>query len=513
HHVVDPHDRRAALPFPRRLDQHLDPVAPLEPVSPDQALRKVGILRVQAVIDLLVDDERAAVGDVDVASVRERAPVLGRRAEYLQDQLEPVRGALERNLKLTRECRQVGQVERIEMVQVKGLPLARGDLLGERVERRQVREPRRIRQVAVHRRQGGRRGLRGGMGGGSSGPRLPMPAVPAAFALVALPRIAVLPVAVPSALPAVPAARVGSGFARIRAVRGRARLLLRCGRGRRRGGFGRWLGNEDRCGRRFRLPVRLAHPRPSALGRLCASVVAGRRNLVVCLGGERHQVYLRGAPALALSRESTMRSTWALRKTVEPSFQRTKSDSSIFRASGNCLDMRCTASARSIPRCSKRASCESGSHATQTVKSNQFSSDFSNRSGTSTRKSASGPARSVARTISKNRGCVSSSSHCLSASSEKTIRASAGRSTSPEGPKMASPKCALNAAFTLSDGSTRSRTMISESTCRYPRSTNSFAAVDLPQPKPPVSPRTITLSGHRIRKTPGVQLPHGRAPG
>ena len=83
HHLVDPHDRRAALAFPRGLDQHLDPVAALEPVAPDQALGKVRILRIEAVVDLLVDDERSAVGDIDVAAVGQRAARLRRRGKDL----------------------------------------------------------------------------------------------------------------------------------------------------------------------------------------------------------------------------------------------------------------------------------------------------------------------------------------------------------------------------------------------------------------------------------------------
>jgi predicted RNA-binding Zn ribbon-like protein len=58
HHLVNPHDRRAALAVPRRLDQHLDLVAALEAVAPDQALGQVGVLGVEPVVDLLVDDER-----------------------------------------------------------------------------------------------------------------------------------------------------------------------------------------------------------------------------------------------------------------------------------------------------------------------------------------------------------------------------------------------------------------------------------------------------------------------
>ena len=110
---------------------------------------------------------------VDVAAVAERRLVLGRLGEDLGEQLEPVGGALERHLEPAGEGGQVGQVERIEVVQVEGLALAGGDLLGQRVERRQVREARGVRQVAVDRRRRGRGrllGIAGRVAAAAAGP-------------------------------------------------------------------------------------------------------------------------------------------------------------------------------------------------------------------------------------------------------------------------------------------------------------------------------------------------------
>jgi hypothetical protein len=83
HHPVDPDDRRAALALAGGLDQHLDLVAALEPVAPNEALRQERVLRIEPVVHELVDYERAPVRQVDVAAVGEGALLLGRLDEDL----------------------------------------------------------------------------------------------------------------------------------------------------------------------------------------------------------------------------------------------------------------------------------------------------------------------------------------------------------------------------------------------------------------------------------------------
>ncbi len=54
---------------------------------------------------------------------------------------------------------------------------------------------------------------------------------------------------------------------------------------------------------------------------------------------------------------STNKSICFWRNEIDPSFNTTKSDNSILRAKGSCLEIRCAASARVRPRCSSRVSC------------------------------------------------------------------------------------------------------------------------------------------------------------
>ena len=154
----------------------------------------------------LVDDEKALVGLVDIPPVREGGPLLGRLGEYLRQELQAVRGALKRHIEPAGKRDQVREVQPVEVVQVEGFALARRDLLGERVERAQVRKPSGIGKVAVDLLRRRRRGLlgitRGSAASGSpTAARLPRAAAMAApLALVALPLVAILPLAVAAAL-------------------------------------------------------------------------------------------------------------------------------------------------------------------------------------------------------------------------------------------------------------------------------------------------------------------------
>ena len=144
----------------RRLQGDLDAVATLETVALDQALRQIGILGIEAVVDVFVHDECTAVRHVDVAAVAHGPFVFDGELENFREQLPPVRGALEGCAEFLRKRCQLGQRQRVDFVEPEWLAVPGGNVLRERIKRGEIVEPRGIRQVPKDRRVARGRRLR-----------------------------------------------------------------------------------------------------------------------------------------------------------------------------------------------------------------------------------------------------------------------------------------------------------------------------------------------------------------
>ncbi len=144
-----------------------------------------------------------------------------RQLEHLREELLAIWRALEFDPEFPREAGQLGERQGIEFVKIHGLALPGRNFLGESLERCEIGETRRIRQITIDRRIARRRRLRRML-------RVRLPALPAsparlpvaaattvapALALVTLPKTAItpatttailLPIAMASSLPRPP---------------------------------------------------------------------------------------------------------------------------------------------------------------------------------------------------------------------------------------------------------------------------------------------------------------------
>ena len=134
---------------------------------------------------------------------------------------------------------------------------------------------------------------------------------------------------------------------------------------------------------------------------------------------------------------------------------------------------------------------------TRTVFSKPRQASPSNSSGITCTISPSGAAASSAAARARTRGWVIALSWARAASSLKTIRAIAGRSSAPSG-RIA---CGHSAAISPSPsdrGATTSRARTSASITVAPRFANAAATALLPEPIPPVSPTLSFAIGRSI---------------
>ena len=135
-------------------------VAALETVALDQAFRQIRVVRVEPVIDVLMNDKRAAIRHVDIATVPDNPVVDTGSDKNLRQQLPTIRCPFEHDAESARKRRELTERQGIEFIDPKCIASADGKLLRERVEGREVVKARWIGQIAEDGRRARRRRLR-----------------------------------------------------------------------------------------------------------------------------------------------------------------------------------------------------------------------------------------------------------------------------------------------------------------------------------------------------------------
>ena len=190
---------------------------------------------------------------------------------------------------------------------------------------------------------------------------------------------------------------------------------------------------------------------------------------------------------------ATVCPTNSLSSLRDPELAYTKSLRPTFSSSGICWARR-RRNSLSVSLAATRLRRTSSRRVMSMMWSNRCSNPVSNSSGTSTTMRA-GRGRAFcwrsthSATASRTNGCSRSSSQRSSASSEKTMPASAGRLMPPAPSTTASPKRSRMRS-TTSAVEYRPWTMSSLEMVAAPSSCRYASAVDLPEPMPPVRPRT-----------------------
>ena len=167
-------------------------MAALQPELLHENLGQVGILGIEAVVDGFVDEKTvAAVGEIEPAVVDDRALLLGGQLEDGGEQLLAVGRGVNVDAELVRGGGEVGEAERIDFLEVDRLALPRGEIRGQRVERRQVGKASRLGQIAEGRREIRRWRLRRILVAAATGTARPvLAALPlVAFALLEIVRV------------------------------------------------------------------------------------------------------------------------------------------------------------------------------------------------------------------------------------------------------------------------------------------------------------------------------------
>lgn len=130
----------------RRLHAHFHLMAALQAETPDKHFRQIRVFRIKTVVHVFVYDEPVTtlVGKIDPTAVANLEFVRSGMRENLGEE-RPARGcALERDAELARVSRQIGEIERVKLVEIDRLSPTARNLVGEFVDRIKISVLRRI---------------------------------------------------------------------------------------------------------------------------------------------------------------------------------------------------------------------------------------------------------------------------------------------------------------------------------------------------------------------------------